>query len=389
MAYPIPFLNYESDIPTFNAHYSDSEIVRLTLPNQELIGKLKSKSKVWLDSGIDVYHKWPPRVGRLVSFYHKLDESDSLGDNGFCHDPERKHVNSLVNKVLDQCEVVKPHWISIPQLPYVVGNSRFKINKWLVSAASRWMAEGKSKSRFVLPVILTHSDQYCLAKFRNPLIKVIASNQAASNCRTIWIVDGSLDDQSGSDIMGRRRLPKLVDFHQKLRVILPDDVAIVAGPYWGMNLVLWVRGLADYPAVGLGRGYQYPLAGFPSQPKARVALSSLRRLAVANKDLEGWLRDMVAVIPKNKVIYRELNGLLQHLSRYYDPNVARDQVATFYKNWIDSIEQVPAKGRALALYQDLSAAYVVGKSMPDALPASSGKSRRPEKLVQQLMLNCL
>jgi hypothetical protein len=69
-------------------------------------------------------------------------------------------------------------------------------------------------------------------------------------------------------------------------------------------------------------------------------------------------------------------------------NEARWQVAQFYKNWFDKFSALPPSGRALALYQDLSSAYVLGKTLPK-LPEEEKTARSPARVAKQLMLNCL
>ena len=77
-----------------------------------------------------------------------------------------------------------------------------------------------------------------------------------------------------------------------------------------------------------------------------------------------------------------------HSTLAADKRVSRDQIAKFYKGWFDEIEAVPRPGRALALYQMLSSAYVLGKALP-SLPSSERTARRPERVAEYFMLNCL
>jgi hypothetical protein len=66
---------------------------------------------------------------------------------------------------------------------------------------------------------------------------------------------------------------------------------------------------------------------------------------------------------------------------------AREQVARFYKRWFDSIAAAPVAGRSMALFQDLSAAYALGKWLPDGV--EQGTAHRPEAVAEPLMLSCL
>ena len=69
------------------------------------------------------------------------------------------------------------------------------------------------------------------------------------------------------------------------------------------------------------------------------------------------------------------------------PDRAREQVARFYKAWFSLLAAPPRAGRPLALFQDLSGAFALGRSLPEF--EDEGTARRPESVVEPLMLNCL
>jgi hypothetical protein len=89
----------------------------------------------------------------------------------------------------------------------------------------------------------------------------------------------------------------------------------------------------------------------------------------------------------------QFSYLYQNIGLLSDRDVARNQVAKFQKEWFDEVEAVPQPGRALALYQELSSAFVVGRQLPSlpktALPNSPEKIREAGKVAEQLMLQCL
>jgi hypothetical protein len=120
------------------------------------------------------------------------------------------------------------------------------------------------------------------------------------------------------------------------------------------------------------------------QAKRRIALPPLRRWATVSPQLEAWLKHL----PKSDPGLEELRELIPQFSRFYVEDEARNQVARFYKRWFEKLESTQAPGRALALYQDFSTAYVLGKPLPD-LPAEEGTARRPERVAEQFMLQCL
>jgi hypothetical protein len=63
-------------------------------------------------------------------------------------------------------------------------------------------------------------------------------------------------------------------------------------------------------------------------------------------------------------------------------------VAKFYMAWLAKLESVPAGGRPLALYQDFSSAYVLGKKLKP-LPLEQKEVPDPALIAKQLMVNCL
>jgi hypothetical protein len=205
----------------------------------------------------------------------------------------------------------------------------------------------------------------------------------------IWFVDCSLSDQTGIQNFEKERFPDIIALGDDLRRLLGKDRTICAGPYWGLNVLLWARLIADNPAIGLGSTYQYHIYGSRHiyQSDVRVALPPLRRWAVRSQELEKWLKQSVATLTGNPAA-KDFETLLKNFTILADKKQARRQVAQFYKKWLDLINANPPAGRGLALYQDLSSAYVLGKTLRD-LPKDEKTGRRPERVAQQLMLNCL
>jgi hypothetical protein len=170
---------------------------------------------------------------------------------------------------------------------------------------------------------------------------------------------------------------------------LPESAIVIAGPYWGLNLVLWAKRLCRYPAIGVGSGYQYHLSGslITNQPAIRLAIPPLRRW-VRIGELREWLTQAMDSITPSDPAYAEFSYLRTNLAALSTKPSSRRQIAQFYKKWFDEIEAVPAAGRALALYQMLSSAYVLGKTLPP-FSASEKTASRPERVAEYLMLNCL
>ena len=126
--------------------------------------------------------------------------------------------------------------------------------------------------------------------------------------------------------------------------------------------------------------------GLAKKANVRVALDPIKRLVVAKPDLAGWLEESLKRLPPTDPACIEFSNINENLnSLWLGDN--RDQICKVYRKWVDSIAVAPVAGRALTLYQQLSSAYVLGRTLGE-LP-EEGPSRRPERVAQQLMLLCL
>jgi hypothetical protein len=382
----LPFVYTERDCELFNKFHSDASFVRIPLHNSKrLIPGLPAKAKVWIDAEIDGLHQIAKASDLFANYLKDFAHSDKISDPAFQAKPEPGIVSEFVNAVLNACAVVKPKLISIPQLPITSDTSRNKINKELARATSKW-AETRQQITLVLPVIFTHPTQYGKKTARNPKVTQVRQCFEASNAKGVWVVDSNLTDQDGAGTLDAR-LRALIEFHQELAVVLPGNPSIVAGPYWGLNLVLWARGIVRYPAVTLGNRYRYHLPGGRAQKAStRIALDPIKRLVVAKPELKHWLAESLKTIPTSDPAHVELRALLEKFNSLWQGD-NRDQICNVYRRWLDSIAAAPMPGRALALYQQLSSAYVLGRTLGE-LP-EEGLSRRPERVAQQLMLLCL
>ena len=75
------------------------------------------------------------------------------------------------------------------------------------------------------------------------------------------------------------------------------------------------------------------------------------------------------------IAHAEFSKIKRHYATIDAPH-ARDQVAIFYKRWFDMIAAAPKAGRSMAMFQDLSGAYALGKSLSEL--GGEGTARRPE-----------
>jgi hypothetical protein len=106
-----------------------------------------------------------------------------------------------------------------------------------------------------------------------------------------------------------------------------------------------------------------------------------------NPQLKHWLSKSLLVLPSGDPAHSQFQYMYRNFERLQSQD-ARSQIAKFYKEWFDRVASIPSSGRALALYQEFSSAYVLGKGLPD-LPSVEKTARRPERVAQQLMLTCL
>jgi hypothetical protein len=324
-----------------------------------------------------------------MTYFKKFDRHRLMTNEEARRKVDQSQVADFAEALLNECLKYAPTWLSVPQRPMVSDKSRNNINRALAAATSKWKTQQSYKGKLILPVLLTHQKQVVSKTLRNNITSLAVDSYHAAAADGVWIADSSLDDQKGSSSLAEKRFPKLAELHGELIEALPSTAIVVAGPYWGINLVLWSRGLATHPAIGMGRGYRYYLSGgFQRRSTAKVAIPPLRRLASV-KGLATWLEEAMSDIEIGHPAYKAFDQLLKRIVFYSDSDKSRQQTAEFYKIWLDILERVPSAGRALALYQDLSNAYVIGRLIHRALPQADGPASRPERIAQQFMLNCL
>jgi hypothetical protein len=387
----IPFVNSKTDCNILKEIYADTAIVRVSLCTPpSVIDALPNNMNRWVDPGIDIFHdKWPQQLREQHTLFASYDRSGAfqeLPDEA----PKKKDAWAMAETLLDACGKLDASWLSAPQLPYDKGKIRTSTNTQLAAATAAWVKRTRFRGSLVIPVILTHRDQVNKKPERDRIIKQVSKNATVVGARAVWVVDANLNDQSGAGT-NQARFSNLIEFHRDLQAKLSDGIRIVTGPYWGLNVVIWARGLATDVAIGLGSSYQYRYSGSASLggvPSVRVALPPLRRQAIVDATLRKWLDDVLATLPGGAARNDFADVRKKFRTFEHVRGRARRQVAGFYKEWLDNIAQVPKAGRALALFQDLTNAYVLGKSIKETL-ANEGTARRPERIAQQLMMNCL
>jgi hypothetical protein len=390
MAEYIPFITSDDTNSLFDKYYNDADIVRVPLDRAVKLLQGKSySSNVWIDPCVDGMDDLESRRSQpWFDFMRSFDNFEKIGAATYYAKPVASEVYSFVKAVMDKCAAYKPAWISIPQIPLAEKSERNKINRALAAATGEWKRIGKFSGRLILPLVFTNQNQLNMKTARNMKVAEAERCYREAQADGFWVVDSSLTDDSGSRTLRDTRFPGLVRLHEELNECISAKIRI-AGPYWGFNLVLWARGLVDYPAIGIGTGYQYFLAGGHGRlPSVKLALPSLRRRAKVGPRLKIWLDAAISKLSSSHPAYSEFNEIKKRYPMLSQPDPAKRQVAAFYKQWFNKIAAAPKAGRSLALFQDLSAAYALGKSLPD-LADDEKTARNPEAVVEPLMLSCL
>jgi hypothetical protein len=239
----------------------------------------------------------------------------------------------------------------------------------------------------MLPVIFAKSGQTDKKTDRNPKVDLALECFDASGANGMWIVDSTLDDQEGIGSFENIRFPGIIKLHEELNSKLPSETITVAGPYWGLSLMLWARGLVRFPAIGVGRSYRYYIAGGrQTEGSPRIALPPLRRLAIWSPELKNWVEDALHKLARNDTAHTEFSTLLRNFHLLGTKSYARRQVARFYKEWFSKFESIPPNSRSLSLYQDFSSAFVIGTGLK---PIPSPEKVKDPARIAKFMVNCL
>jgi len=392
MADHIPNVTGDEVAGLVSRYFGDSVLARVPLDRvAKLTLTLPKTPKLWIDGSFDGFDDVDSRrstVDDKNSWFEFMSTLKTFESFCKCLDsPIQSTVNSIVSEHLNQCASHKPAWISVPQLPIVDGANRNKINRALAKATGKWKSSHGFSGRLILPLIFMHQKQLTKKTERNPKVQQAEKCYHDAQADGFWVVDQSLLDDSGSSTLHQKRFPGIISLHEELNDKITSKIKI-GGPYWGLNIVLWAKGLVEHPLLGIGSGYNFFVAGGKIRPpSARIAIPSLRRRVKVTPDLANWLDTAMAGLATSHPARTEFADIKKNLTLFKDPARAKEQVAGFYKKWYDGIAAAPAAGRSMALFQDLSAAYALGKSLPPL--DDEGTARRPESIAEPLMLSCL
>ena len=456
----IPIVHSSKDAELVRQHYPDASACRIPLAsNLNAREELPEKCKLWIDAGFDGFpqrarlcrkmeerhnkapNSWYEYCRNLPAFGILADEeiTEKDGRNTLSTD----HAESLrqtVFEVLDDCLDNSPNLITVPQLAQGSGGNRNCLNRALAELTSEWARKRKFK-RLVYPLIFSGLEGQTEGQIWKRKVDTAIDYSRTAAARFFWVVDASLDEEKAAGSLKSTRFPRLISIHEHLRQELRHKT-IIGGPYWGFNILLWAKGLIDYPAIAIGSGFRYYLSGgIPRTPLPRAAIPPLRRLAIADRHLDQWFEHALSKLAPSEPEFAELEDsherlhsvppetletlrareaqepdaeeindqllsaglsedrietLSEQLERLSDESSIRrlsdewkDQVARFYKRWLDSIAEAPIGGRRIRLYQQLSNAYMLGEVLGGKIVQKSGFASHPSAHAEQLMPFCL
>ena len=271
MADYIPFVNSENDCAILNKYYPEPHAIRLSIESvNRLQDRIPTHHRLWLDPAVDAYDhiraaNWPKRRADWKS-WHKGVWASFEGCFKPVPDYEvlleekpwlKKHegrVNRFVSSLLDRCLEFQPAWITVPQLP--LNSTPKQLNDCLARAAGFWRNAVQHEVELIQPIIITGLGTLKQGHSRDKVLTEALERRGNAAAGAVWVVDTNLSDQNRNADFPKR-YENLVEFHTKLKERLSPGTPVVGGPYWGMNIVLWARGLCSNPAISLGTRYTY------------------------------------------------------------------------------------------------------------------------------------
>ena len=215
---------------------------------------------------------------------------------------------------------------------------------------------------------------------RNAKVALAASCLESSGADGIWVVDSSLNDQEGTSTFEHIRFPGILSFHDELNAKLPAETITVAGTLWGINLILWARGLVRFPIIGAGKSSQYHISGGrllrePRESPCRLCGVWSGGLPQSEDGSKRIWQNFRRAMPRIQSSFR-LKGISKVFRRMVR---ARMQVARFYRDWFRRLEastpdsrDVGAISRFLFRFCARKVSY---RTPPNRKCSQSGKTR--------------
>lgn len=382
---PVVLVDDRADLELMKGLYGAGGVARVGLHRAAELAPLVggAGASLWVDPGFDGFPR-PGAEGAWAAFYRDSAAWKRLTDGEFVKKPAAAAVRELLQPVLERALALAPAWLSIPQLRVGEGSEHNRLNRVLAEESGAILRAGGFRGKAILPIVLTLERQSATRAARARC--GVAANLGAAGADGIWLVDAGLDDEAGTP-GSERRLKGLVELHDEIDAL--DPGIMVAGPYWAFGLVVWARGLATHVATAPGAGYHYRAAGVAVRGEVtpRLAIRSLRKRVRAGEELRGWLDRCVKELDGGDDRRPELDELRRRMPQLVQDG-GRRQVATVWRDWFAEVAELSPPSRPLALYQEFSRAFLLGKALPP-VPTESGSARKAYQPAQQLMLHCV
>jgi hypothetical protein len=380
---PVLFVESKADVELAKALYRTPALVRVALFQARELAPLLGDTPLWIDPGFDSFPR-PSADTPWSTFFRQTPAWKALTDGEFVRKPAAAAVRELLLPVLEQAMALSPAWLSIPQVRIGEGSEHNRLNRVLAEETGRVLREGGFRGKAILPIILSLERQSATRAARARA--AVAANLGAAGADGIWLVDAGLDDEAGTPGT-ERRFKGLVEMHDEIDSL--DPSVMVAGPYWAFGLVVWARGLATHVATAPGSGYHYHSPGLAARrdPMARLAVRSLRKRVRAGDELREWLDRCLKDLDAADDRRPELEELKKKFAQLVHDG-GRRQVASVWRDWFVEVADLSPPSRPLALYQEFSRAFLLGKSLPP-VPTETGSAKKPYQPAQQLMLHCV
>jgi len=169
--------------------------------------------------------------------------------------------------------------------------------------------------------------------------------------------------------------PGIINFHEELNARCEaapgrcnDRWTLLGDSIWRCGVGVWF----DFsPLVSAATGIMCP--GDCRRPRrSALRYRPLKRVGRCVA-LRPWLQDALNKLAKSDPAHRDLGALLKGFSVLQTKDHARERIASSTEIGLLSLSPLPANSRALTLYQDFSAAFVLGSKLKQ-LRSAGGRS---------------
>lgn len=385
----ILFANSKNDLEVVKHIGVTPYVVRIAIHQAaRLFPHVPQQANLWIDPTIDSYpqaknHQW-------TKYHSKMELFSLLTDTQFLSAPKKDTILPGLESLIEDCLKFKPAVLSVPQLALTDGVERHKINRMLATLTGEILQKRDFHGELVVPLILTHKNQYASKSVRTSKLKLAQFCIQKTGAKGLWIVATDFDDESGVST-NDERIENLIALHTEAEESAPTKW-VAAGPYWATGLLLWAKGLADFVVTCAGSGYAYTPPGrfvITGSPKSRIALEPLKKRVCLDLLFQNWLQTVISQMPATSPERSVLVEVARDFSLHSTQQACKRQIAGVWFEWIAQLLELPSSGRSVALYQNFSQAFMLGKTMNSRIPSERSNAQNPYVPAELLMRHCL